>query len=312
VHAEEQPDLDEAMMEIIETAVELSLSVYDTEPDTEGYTSLTIFDDNKRDRVVVAKKGDLCYVSFRGTDRGIGGDWRQNNPYPQEQVCMNTGNNKEECCRVTSGFNQAYNADFREVMEDLARSCVEETCNDTRDCLVLTGHSQGAAIANVAALYLRDLNPYVIQFASPPAIQNDCSLVVDSTRWYRFINTRVIPNPSRFTIQTIRYDPVPSLYYTGMGSYGYMIVLSDDASGVANFGLDHFEIMMPFDTTVRAHGIQGYLNRIRNLLAAGNSFPIRTTGYSKALACTENQECESGRCEVRREYFPFNFKQVCR
>jgi pimeloyl-ACP methyl ester carboxylesterase len=45
-------------------------------------------------------------------------------------------------------------------MEASLRECAKD-CLNPDECVVLTGHSQGGAIAAVAALYFSDLNPYV-------------------------------------------------------------------------------------------------------------------------------------------------------
>jgi pimeloyl-ACP methyl ester carboxylesterase len=70
------------------------------------------------------------------------------------------------------------------------------------ECVVITGHSQGGAIALVAALYLADLNPYVITFGQPPTVEAPCNLVT-SDRVYRWVNTK------NAGASGIAYDPVP-------------------------------------------------------------------------------------------------------
>ena len=57
----------------------------------------------------------------------------------------------------------AYDTPYRSDMEKSLRDCAKD-CVNKDECVVLTGHSQGGAIAAVAAVHLADLNPYVITF----------------------------------------------------------------------------------------------------------------------------------------------------
>ena len=57
-------------------------------------------------------------------------------------------------------------------MEKSLRDCAKD-CVNKDECVVLTGHSQGGAIAAIAAVYMADLNPYVITFGQPPVLKDD-------------------------------------------------------------------------------------------------------------------------------------------
>jgi hypothetical protein len=99
----------------------------------------------------------------------------------------------------------------------------------------LTGHSPGAAIAAVAALHLSDLNPYVMTFGQPLTVDQPCPLINYSHRYYRYVNSK---DSVEGRTDGISYDPVPFLPVDGMDSFGHMILLSSDNTGVVFIGLD--------------------------------------------------------------------------
>jgi predicted lipase len=105
-------------------------------------------------------------------------------------------------------------------MEAALRDCAA-SCKLRDECVVMTGHSQGGAIAAVAALYMPDLNPYVITFGQPPTIDAPCDLIT-SSRWYRYVNTKA----AEVLSIGIVYDPVPFAPNMGM-LLEYAIVLED-------------------------------------------------------------------------------------
>jgi len=153
------------------------------------------------------------------------------------------------------------------------------------------------AIAAVSALLLADLNPYVITFGQPNTLDAPCDLVT-SSRWYRFINTKETHNIG------ITYDPVPFVPGLGADSFGHMMLLSNDYTGVAYIGLDAQDFFGPLNVAgFEAHSIvstteyPGYLDRLQALMANA-TYPIRTTGYVAHSLCTQDVECETQKCET--------------
>jgi pimeloyl-ACP methyl ester carboxylesterase len=172
-----------------------------------------------------------CFAAFRGTTLRLD-DWRQNFLLGTEQVCKGSKGDKE-CCFTRKGFYPAYNTVYKRDLETALRECAGY-CSDPEGCVVLTGHSQGAAIAAVAALYLSDLNPYVITFGQPLTVDQPCPLI-HSQRYYRYVNSK---DSVEGRVDGISYDPVPFLPVDGMDSFGHMIILPSDNTGVAYIGLD--------------------------------------------------------------------------
>ena len=80
------------------------------------------------------------------------------------------------------------------------RDCAK-TCENPEDCVVITGHSQGGAIAAVAAVALADLDPYIITFGQPYTLDAPCEKI-SSERFYRYVN-------SEYHARGIEYDPIP-------------------------------------------------------------------------------------------------------
>jgi len=119
------------------------------------------------DAAIFLHQDHYCFGIFRGTTPDIA-DWMQSlDPFFGE-VCSTKG----ECCKTRRGFQQAYDLpDFKYDLEDNLRSC-KSNCPDCE--VVLSGHSQGAAIASIAAVAMNDLDPTIIAFGQPGTIVGDC------------------------------------------------------------------------------------------------------------------------------------------
>jgi hypothetical protein len=175
-------------------------------------------------------------------------------------------------------------------MEQSLRECAKD-CVIKDECVVLTGHSQGGAIAAVAAIALADLNPYVITFGQPPTIDAPCP-VITSDRWYRYVNTKATERG----VIGIFYDPVPFLPGFGADDWGHMMLLSQDNTGIAYIGLDAQDYFRPLDVKgFESHSMvaaddspfPGYLDRIEAMMTAyqNGTYPVRTTGYVAGSLC---------------------------
>ena len=188
-----------------------------------------------------------------------------------EEVCVEVAGSPE-CCTSRVGFYDAYDTVYRHEVEEAVRKCAAN-CKDKDDCVSITGHSQGGAIAAVAAVILADLNPYVITFGQPPTLDAPCDLLT-SERIFRYVNTKQ-------TNVGIAYDPVPMAPGLGADHFGNMIVLGDDPTGVAFIGLDAQDFLQPYLNGIEAHYMAGngtypgYADRIDALTAPNATYPIR-------------------------------------
>jgi pimeloyl-ACP methyl ester carboxylesterase len=274
--------LNEKIMKISKIAAELSVLTYAEYPPSKAYDTFGFFDDEP-DQALVAKKLGYCFAAFRGTTL-TAEDWRQNFKLGNEEVCTGPKGD-EQCCSTRTGYFQAYNTAYKDDMEAAIRACAKE-CLNPDECVVLTGHSQGGAVAAVAALYLSDLNPYVITFGQPSTVDQPCPLIT-SERYYRYVNSK---DSLAGRVHGVSYDPVPFTPGLGTDSFGHMILLSSDTTGVAYIGLDAQDFFGPLDLKAEAHSMggdgadapPGYLDRIKTIMhtySKNQTYPIRTSGY---------------------------------
>lgn len=289
--------LNEKIMKLAKTSAELSALAYEEDPPGDGFQDFGFYDEEP-DQALMAKKDGYCFGAFRGTTM-TWIDWQQNIRFGKEDVCS-----EKTCCQTRTGFYDAYDTDYKKAFESSIRKCAA-TCDNPDECVVLTGHSQGGAIAAVAALFLADLNPYVMTFGQPHTIESPCELV-SSQRWFRFINTKDSGKVG------LTYDPVSFVPGLGADSFGHMLLLSTDSSGVAYIGLDAQDAFGPLNVGgFEAHSMKGtpthpgYLDRLEHILGNVTTYPIRTTGYADGSLCTESKECESGKCASETR-FTFN------
>ena len=195
---------------------------------------------------------------------------------------------------------------YKDELEADIRECAK-TCDNKDECVVLTGHSQGGAVAAVAGVVFAALNPYVITFGQPSAVFEPCERI-SSDRWYRWVNTK----DSKALTFGISYDPVPFVPALGAVQFGHMILISGDDSGVAYIGLDSQEYFSPLNVNgVEAHSMfgteefPGYGDRINKIMEVYNDtgmYPIRNNGYIAGSFCTEDIECESQKCAAETSF----------
>ena len=297
--------LTKALMNLAKEAAVLSAKAYDIDPTGDGYIEFSYYN-AEPDQALFAKTtvggNDYCFGVFRGTTMTLV-DWKQNVEPGSHEVCVDLGDDQNHCCTTRKGFYDAYTTSYVKEIEVQLRDCAK-SCTNKDECLVLTGHSQGGAVAAVAGLVFADLNPYVITFGQPNTIATPCSIVT-SERWFRFVNTKSSPSVG------ITYDPVPFSPGLGTGSFGHMIVLGDDSSGVAYIGLDAQDFFSPLNVAgFEAHSMisttayPGYLDRL-DALMTNATYPIRNNGYVAGSLCSQDKECESNTCAAET-HFTFN------
>lgn len=300
-----------ALLQLTHIAVTLSDLSYAQNPLTAAasYDSLQFFNDEP-DQALVAAVDGYCFAAFRGTNTRSWSDVYQNFEVGNEIVCTNNDDDVVSCCNVERGFYYGYYTNYKDAFEVALRACAAacgapplSATNGTVAAavcpqVVLTGHSQGGAIAAAAALALDDLSPTVITFGQPPAIDAPCA-IINSDKFYRFINSRVGRHGTT-------YDPVPYLPYNAK-HFGHQIMLGVDATGVAYIGKDTQVEFNPPDAAngFASHCLEpadvGYIHRIESLINANTaSTVIRSSGFQDGTVCSKNVECDSKICSSER------------
>ena len=275
-------------------------------PDTQAWL-------NEPDKAMIVQIHDICYVAFRATTWSMD-DWAQNlNPNFSRSVC----NTDDECCTTRRGFYEAYeDVDYLDSLQTALAECAKTCCVDPDDCeddsewcdVVLTGTSQGGAIAQVAAVYMNHYNPFIITFGQPPTMEDYCD-GMNNNRLYRYVNTIVVHTLASLGDE-MKFDPIPFLgdAFGSIDHSGHMIVLSDDEDNVAYYhdrqatpsvGAAQWTYKGIFD----AHSIVSHIERIDTFLSNYNS-PISVGGYSIGEFCVRNSQCMSpsicgkGKCSL--------------
>eukprot|EP00549_Striatella_unipunctata_P026069 CAMPEP_0118710652 /NCGR_PEP_ID=MMETSP0800-20121206/23531_1 /TAXON_ID=210618 ORGANISM="Striatella unipunctata, Strain CCMP2910" /NCGR_SAMPLE_ID=MMETSP0800 /ASSEMBLY_ACC=CAM_ASM_000638 /LENGTH=459 /DNA_ID=CAMNT_0006614919 /DNA_START=215 /DNA_END=1591 /DNA_ORIENTATION=+ len=282
--------LDEKIMNLSRQAAILSSLAYEEHPIGDAYDHFGFYDEEP-DQALIAKKDGYCFGAFRGTTL-TWIDWQQNFDPGKVDACVSD----TECCGTRAGFYKAYMTTYVKDFEASLRDCAKE-CENPNECVVLTGHSQGGAIAALAGFLMYDLNPYVITFGQPPTIDSPCPKI-NSNRWYRYVNTK------DSSLQGISYDPVPFVPGLGADQFGHMLLLGNDDTGIAYIGLDVQTVFTPLNIAgFEAHNMvkgetefPGYLDRIEAVMAK-TSYPVRTSGYVGGTICTQGVECELDVCK---------------
>lgn len=164
-------DVLDLSLRVMKLAAELNLS-------DDPYVPGGIVYIDEPDAAIFLQEDKYCFAIFRGTTPNVA-DWLQNLDPFNAEVCSTTG----QCCRTRRGFQRAYELpDFKDSLEDNIRQCK----NNCPECeVVFGGHSQGGAIATVAAIAMDDLDPTIIACGQPGTIVGDCS-AINVDKYYRF------------------------------------------------------------------------------------------------------------------------------
>lgn len=176
------------------------------------------------DKAIAVYQEGICFGAFQATTWSSA-DWGQNlDPGMADDVCSP---HNGICCPSRRGFRNAYqNVSYLSEFEQTLEECKQEKCGDGKECdLILTGYSQGGAVAMVGAVFL---NPTaVFTFGQPPTMEDPC-YAYDTSRVFRYVNTAV-------TYGEMRYDIVPFLGIGPIDHMGHLLVLSDDTENVAYY-----------------------------------------------------------------------------
>ena len=302
---------------------------------------------------------EYCVAAFRGTMLFMMEDWQTNiivDPVEfsaaQPAVVVNSEDHSSkngEVCETHRGYHDAYWAfEHRSSVEDFLDTCVA----DCPSCdLVLTGHSQGGGIAEVANLYLRDRYPnttnnYVITFGGTQSLGAGCFNIFteeERCRWYRYIMTTKAPLGNGLV-----YDPIPMLIprlledeetkmrvadesyarYGGIAFVGHeLFVSSDDPSTVSYAGFDdHHQVDLGrFDVTGIAHLDTLYADVLEQQSElypydlfddkSGGGCPLPATGFSPGSLCNPGENTCGAGTECKEGGFlgwMFGSNNICR
>lgn len=264
-----------------ENFVRLSLRAAEMSAAVDGQASIqnAITWTYEPDKVMFARYENICWGAFRSTTNSEE-DWAQNlDTGIADDVCF-----EGQCCQTRQGFRDAYlEFEFLEEFEEAIRGCKTECCPNPNNCtdvdemcdVVLTGTSQGGAIAQVAAVLLRDLNPSTITFGQPYTMVDPC-LALDADKLYRFANT--ISKSG-----TLMYDPVAFLDYGGADQLGHLFVLVEDSIPVSYYEEGNYPHVSLWDLLAtsdiaKVHSLASYINRLEAILKDG-IFPVPMNGW---------------------------------
>lgn len=268
---------------------------------------------NEPDKALIVQLDDdgICWIAFRATT-WTADDWAQNlNPRYSESVCR-PDSSSTQCCTTRQGFEEAYQeTNYWQALQDSLDECVSGSglsstgtahpaCPNGQPCpVVLTGTSQGGAIAQVAAVYLQNYNPTVITFGQPPTMNDGCT-AMDSNRLYRFVNT-VINDQG-----LLKYDAVPFLgdnyFGRSIDHSGHLFVLHEQDNQQVAYYRNLYPMVgsgdLSFWDLQEAHTIDSTLERIETFLEYlddSNNVVIQLDGWQIGSSCTRNSECMSPR-----------------
>jgi len=279
-------NLSKEILALSAVAAQLSEMAYNAVTGTRPFThpdfdTISFYTDEP-DQAIVAKKGDHCYLAFRGSTATLE-DWWQNFNLFDAEIYKDNNERSRESCETRAGYADFLTTNFVDSVEADLMKCYE-SCQNKKDCLILTGHSQGGASAAIASIIFSSFNPTVITFGQPPAIDRGCSLIPD-TRYYRFINSMQDGSEDDINFDPVVYLPSP---ISQSVHYGYPILLGDDGTSVKL--LDDNFLPQPTDRIkVDAHdlsGQKGYVKRVESVLKNNNSKrSIPTDGFSTGAFC---------------------------
>jgi len=307
-------ELNATVTEWVTMSVDLSKRVYQQKNDDgtpkDGYhihksNETYYLSDNEEDAAIVAVGNDVCYIAMRGTDNEKGievmiRDWLQNaNQFEQKDVTSRDGTST---CKVGDGFYKAYLSSYHQALEQQIQvECVEE-----HKKLILTGHSQGTAVAQIAAVRFQAHDPFIITFAPAPTFFGECTAFSQDDQIINFVNTQV---DGMSLFRPVQYDPVPFVEEVVpsflVGSYlgpFYILNPMEEYKPSAAYVktrqeiLDTQEVDLSKLDAVQTHSIDEYRDKINTVVGSGSTFVA--DGFKPFDNCNPNSKfmCGKGFC----------------
>lgn len=268
-----------------QTAMWLSINVSGvaTNPPQDFYPDFTYAFRDYNDQAMVTFMDGTCYGAFKGMAPALYDFMQGVGIYGTKDVCSSEG-----CCTLDRGISQGYYGQFWELFEEKIRECHHTLCPDSVDgCpVVLTGHSQGAAIATVASVALADLRPALYSFGGQKILHrgHPCH-ILDQMDTYLRVTT--VCEYEGLATYDINAHVNPLLTHTGT-----MIILGH--GGAATVAHNHDMTLMPYK--VPCHGIfDPYLFSILQLQP---DQPL--DGFVPGSVCSRDVECKSNKCAHHR------------
>jgi len=289
------------------------------------------------DSVLAARyEDDYCVLSFRGTTVNIL-DALTNLDFDhieysstQDSYHNNTTSITNPTCYLHEGYHNTYTEFlYKNELEEYLEICTVEcpTCE-----VILTGHSKGGSVAEIAALFMKEgilggdnitesPPPHVITFGAPQSMGAGCLRSIseeERCRWYHYIM-----GTGNILGSSIVYDGVPINFANNFVNGGYskpghsIIVSSRDTTSSYYTGSDgNYTInfkTLPYDFFSVAHSMQLYMNVLNELSDnyAGGSTPLQTNGFSLGSLCARDQNLCGDGLECKRVDFQ-DRKETCR
>ena len=295
------------------------------------------------DQGIIAKDDDEnVYAAFRGTLPPFEGkpveeffDWVSNLIPGTQHVCGPCGCCKGRIAWVYSAHFTAHMYDtnnsfyrFGERLRKLAYTCGsdgKQLCH-----VILTGHSQGGALATIAAVVFADLDPTVITFGGPQGLLAPCRFI-NEERVFRFINIMVvIETEKKGTIHRYNLRHDWGAFLPGADHFGHAILLSDQLNAVTTYQeislADTWIKKDNYDFELCAHALKenactgpdveghGYIERVDRLRESYKDGTLTSTmGWPEGAYCSLDGECHDNLiCEVvNQNTLPYSTKKQC-
>ncbi|GFH51979.1 hypothetical protein CTEN210_08455 [Chaetoceros tenuissimus] len=202
-----------------------------------------------------------------------------------------------------------------------AEECV--TATGKKCTVILGGHSQGGALATVAAIYLHDLNPVVVTAGAPPALypmpgnHNLCPLI-NKDRFFRFV--AAIDRQNLFdniVSNDLHYDPVPQLTSNARHIGHEFRLVNTSSKSVAYFynSKSPRVYAQDYGAIWYVHHYADYMDpklltpMKAHLDSSGESFQL---GFENGIACNKNSECYSKNCNRGNRLNIFGRGMTCK
>lgn len=241
-------------------------------------------------RAALIQSDGRCFVAFKGRRFS---SLQLKLPRRTRNYCMDG-----DCCLVQRKWQKELGNLLSRIKPELD-ACVNNYCS-TGNCTVITGHGIGGSLAALAAMSLKEYNPFGITFGELQAVETPCPLI-ESERWWRFINTEQVG-------RSLVYDRLASRRYSKFPlALGHTLLLSSvDRTAVAHMGKDRAWDFDPSDIRIspgqRTDSMSKYHDSISAITAAYTanlSYPIAPDGFDDGTYCSFGGECQSRLCGER-------------
>lgn len=172
-------------------------------PVLSGFNAFKVFED-RNDVAVVARKGRNCMIAFAGTDFANLLDITQLYAWDTDTIGG---------CTFRGGIWSAYLSTYYDEFVASVNSCM---VTSPRQRLIIGGHSQGGAIAVVAAADLARFSPTVVTIGAVRSLVEPCASIVPENH-YRFVQaldgsydywTMIFETQAMHVGHTIYLDPM--------------------------------------------------------------------------------------------------------